>query len=194
MWWLLCFQQQWCGDEENLFSIQSLVPAERKHQPELGEKLQAMMFQAAVEVAIIGCMPRNIQESCRERCSPRRNQEISNPLEGLSVFESRTLLCRLIAHRIWIVFLSLYKTYEKERINKEDSVVRMTTPKSNLVMQLVCLCCGLFLSMVEPSVRPELSDQPIPFPCGGAMGVPVSSLSDVVVNLLKYMTSDRESR
>ena len=191
MWWLLCFQQQWCGDEENLFSIQSLVPAERKHQPELGEKLQAMMFQAAVEVAIIGCMPRNIQESCRERCSPGDLESLG----GVERFESRTLLCRLIAHRIWIVFLSLYKTYEKERINKEDSVVQpMTTPKSNLVMQLVCLCCWLFLSMVEPSVRPELSDQPIPFPCGGAMGVPVSSLSDVVVNLLKYMTSDRESR
>ena len=45
--------------------------------------------------------------------------------------------------------------------------------------------------MVEPSVRPELSDQPIPFPCGGAMGVPVSPLSDVAVNLLKYKTTDR---
>ena len=117
------------------------------------------------------------------------------PLGGVERFESRTLICRLIAHRIWIVFLSLYKTYEKERINKEDSVVRpMTTPKSNLVMQLVCLCCWLFLSMVEPSIRPELTDQPIPVPCVGAMGVPVSPLSDVAVNLLKYMTSDRESR
>jgi len=40
------------------------------HQPEMGEKLQAMMFLAAVEVAIIGCMPRKIQESCHEKSSP----------------------------------------------------------------------------------------------------------------------------
>ena len=195
MWWLLCIQQQWCGDEENLFSIQSLVPTERKmHQPELGE--------AASNDVSSSCRSGDHWMYAKEypREFPWKMFSTTKPgdlesLGGVERIESRTLLCRLIAHRIWIVFLSLYKTYGKERINKEDSVVQpMTTPKSNLVMQLVCLCCGLFLSMVEPSVRPELSDQPIPFPCGGAMGVPVSSLSDVVVNLLKYMTSDRESR
>ena len=69
--------------------------------------------------------------------------------------------------------------------NKEDSVVRpMTTPKPKLVTQLTCLCCRLFWSMVEPSVRSELSDQPIPFPCGGAMDVPIPQPFDVAVNLL----------
>ena len=62
------------------------------------------------------------------------------PLGGVERFESRTLICRLIAHRIWIVFLSVYKTYKKERINKEDSVVRsITTPKSNLATRMLML-------------------------------------------------------
>ena len=36
-------------------SIRSLVPTENKYQSEEGKKLQAIMFLAAVEVAIIGC-------------------------------------------------------------------------------------------------------------------------------------------
>ena len=60
----------------------------------------------------------------------------------------------------------------------------MTTPKPKLVTQLTRLCCRLFWSMVEPSVRSELSDQPIPFPCGGAMDVPIPQPFDVAVNLL----------
>ena len=60
----------------------------------------------------------------------------------------------------------------------------MTTPKPSLITQLTRLFCRLIWSMVGPSVRPELSDQLIPFPCGGAMDVPVPQPSDVAVNLL----------
>ena len=74
------------------------VPTEKKHQPEVGEKLQAMMFFSSCRS---GDHWMNAKEDPRKlpwKILPTTKPGDLKPIGGIERFESCTLLSRLIAH------------------------------------------------------------------------------------------------